>query len=62
MIINNDTTSRNTEENIKQRVNFTPRKNISELGGTGKIRTIRLLLMTYEPLSIEKIFHAKEKI
>lgn len=62
MIINNDTTSKNTEKDIKQRVIFTSRKNISELGGAGRIRTIRLLLMTYEPLSIERTFHAKEKM
>ena len=62
MIINNDTTSKNTEKDIKQRVIFTSRKNISELGGAGRIRTIRLLLKIYEPHSIERIFHAKEKM
>ena len=53
--------TKNKEQGIEQREIFTLRKNIGESGGSVKIKT-RRMLMIYELLPIERIFHAKQKI
>ena len=50
------------EKGIEQREIFTPRKNIGKSGGSVKIKTRCWLRVIFELPSIERIFHAKQKI